>query len=157
MIRVEKVLNDLFNGIQLDGLDSLKFGYGDEKELDAVIIGKINNRQQSYPLLWYVMPNELSNDGNITEGSFTFILAHNTKDEYYNDQRFDLVYETVLYPYIEEVLRLLGKSNRIMPSEDYRYTNYPNYSKEMKKHKQVSIWDAIELKIDLKINNGNNC
>lgn len=160
IIKVEKVLEELFTDIQLTGIDKLNFGYGDEKELDAIIIAKTMNNNKAYPLLWYKMPNEISNkplDG-YAEGSFTFILAHNTQFDWFNDQRFDMVYETVLYPYLEEILRLFKKSKRVMTEEDdYTTTNYPNYSKDFNKSEEVDYWDAIELKIDLKINNGINC
>lgn len=157
IVRVEEILESTFSNVQLTGLEKLNFGYGDEKELDAVIIGKTMNNQKAYPLLWYVMPNQVSSNGNYAEGNFKFILAHNTDLDWFNDQRFNNVYNVVLYPYLQEVLRLFDKSNRIMPSVEYRTTNYPNYSKTLKQTEQVDYWDAIELTIDLKINNGINC
>jgi len=155
MIRVEKVLEDTFKDVQLEGLDSLKFGYGDEKELDAVILG--NKRKQMYPLLWYVMPNSVTIKDPYAEGTFNFILAHNTKLDWFNDQRFNKVYDAVLFPYLDEVIRLLGRSRRIMHNDEYTTTNYPNYSKDLIKSEKPEYWDAIELSIALKINNGNNC
>lgn len=159
IVKAEKVLEELFANVQLTGLDGLNFGYGDEKELDAVIITKSMNQQKAYPLLWYKMPNKVRNYPNLgyAEGTFSFILAHNTKLDWFNDQRFNQVYDTILYPYLEETLRLLGKSNRIMEVDDYDTTNYPNYSKSLKETEQIDYWDAIELNIDLKISNGINC
>ena len=162
IFKVEKVFEETFGGLTISGQDDLNFGYGDERELDAIIVGKSMNQKKAYPLLWYKMPNNVTNNPlmGYCEGSFTFILAHNTKLDWFNDQRFENVYEAILYPYLEEILKAIGKSNRIS-SEDgaYSSTNYPNYSKSItaSSSERVDYWDAIELNIDLKINNGINC
>ena len=159
IIRVEEILESTFDNIQLEGLDKLNFGYGDEKELDAVIIGKTINQKKAYPLLWYVMPNELTLEKNYLQvsGTFRFILAHNTELDWFNDQRFNNVYNTILFPYLEKILDLLDRSRVIEVSDSYKTTNYPNYSKNLKEAEKVDYWDAIEIKIDLKINKINNC
>lgn len=157
IIRVEEVLENAFSDFSIDGLDKLNFGYGDEKELDAVIIGKTMNNQIAYPLLWYVMPNELTTKEDYAEGNFRFILAHNTELDWFNDQRFRNVYNTMLFPYLEKVLDIFNRSHRITSNAVFKTTNYPNYSKTLKTSEKVDYWDAIELKIDLKIHKEHNC
>ncbi len=165
IIKIEDVFQEFFSNIgEIDGIGKLHFGYGDEKELDNILLTKKVNRKKAYPLCWYLMPNKINvkPSQGYAEGNFTFLIAHNTRLDWFNDQRFKEVFTNVLYPYLEVILKAFDKSRRIMPDEEYETTNYPNYTKTQtnkdgKKTVHPEYWDALRLDIKLKINNGNNC
>ena len=116
IVKVEEVLEGVFSSIEtIESIGKLNFGYGDEKELDNVLLTKSMNKQKAYPLCWYLMPNELKVDETkgCAEGSFTFLIAHNTELSWFNDQRFKNVYDTILYPYLELILREISQLSMI--------------------------------------------
>jgi hypothetical protein len=157
---VTKVVENLeveFSKVKIvSGQDSLIFGYGDKKELDAIIKGKSENGMRMYPLVWYLMPNEVEYNDYEASANFTFIIAHNSDTEYLNDQRFKLIYDTILFPYLENVLNQLQRPSLVIASKEYKITEYPNYS-DGGKNSQIDCWDALKLDIDLKISNGLIC
>ncbi|AGO47381.1 structural protein [Cellulophaga phage phi19:1] len=155
MIKVIDIIEAEFAKIpQIAGQDSLLFGYGDKREIDAVIIG--NKHKKMYPLAWYLIPNEITHSATSAKGTFEFIIAHNSKIDYRNDQRFRLMYDTVLFPYLEAIITRFNRPSLIVPSDTYRITEYPNYS-DSGKHSQIDCWDALKLVIDLEILGDNNC
>ena len=158
IVKVEQILEDTFNNIKpIDGVDYLSYGYGDEKDLDVILLTKSANKQRAYPLLWYMMPNSIEVVDGYAKGRFQFLLAHNTRLDWKNDQRFKESYDKVLFPWLEGVLDAFSRSHQITVKDGYKATNYPNYSKSLKKTKQVDYWDAIKLEIDLMVINKNNC
>ena len=157
VIKVVDTLESEFAKInQISGQDELNFGYGDKFELDRIIVGKTNNRQKMYPLAWYLMPNELEYTETKASGSFTFLIAHNSQPLYLNDQRFKIIYDDTLFPYMESILKMFEKSRYIIPAKEYRITEFPNYS-ESGKNVQIDCWDALRLIIDLEIYKDNEC
>lgn len=160
IIRVEKIFDALFATIpQYSANNKLFFGYGEQKELNSILV---NSKQNSkYPMLWYNMPNTLDGNGQYVEGLFDFVLAHNTKLEWFNDQRFDKVFDAILYPHFSLVMQALNKANgielfEVSENNKYRYTNYPNYGSPTTfegkdKQKQVDIWDAMKFQVRLRV------
>lgn len=159
IIQVEKYFETIFSNLQVTGQDSLKYGYGDELELDRILVMRNKNNKKNYPLLWYLMPNELSHSFGAAKGICKFVLAHNSTLDWLNDQRFDNVYDTILFPYAEKVFEAINKSGNVsLESKDFKWTNMPNYTeKALNKTKQVEFWDAILLKLDLRIQDDKNC
>lgn len=166
VVRVEKILEEAFSNIEtIEGQDPIWFGYGNSKELDAILTTKISNGKKAYPLLWYVMPNSLTQKDGYANGNFNFILAHNTRLDWFNDQRFNIVFEKTLFPYFEKVIDAIDSAKRIytIEEDEFKYTNHPNYSynsrkegKPLSESKQIDIWDAMTFDIELSIKN-NNC
>lgn len=159
IVKVEDILSKTFLKIEtVAGQNPIWFHYGDTKELDAVLSAK--KGEKKYPLLWYVMPNRLTYEQNGANGKCTFILAHNTTLHWFNDQRFKKVYDEILFPYLENMLKALQKSHNVSFSStsEYDFTNFPNYSVSTKTESpQDSFWDAIKIEIDLQIYNDNDC
>lgn len=171
IFKVEEKLTELFNTIPVyelePGVDSDKlfFHFGEQKALDQVLLAKQVNGQNAYPLLWYKLPNSLSANNIFVQGDFEFILAHNTKLDYFNDQRFNIVFNKVLFPNLNLVMQSLFKAknvqiNRVKGNDFYEYSNYPNYGNPTTfsgkdESKQIDYWDAIWFKVNLTINN--NC
>jgi len=174
-ISVERLFYDVFDKIptyEVNNVTSKKitFGVGEQKELNAVLITKQKNKLPAYPLLWYKLPNrDLTGGKDYVTGIFEFVLAHNTELDWFNDQRFEKVFETVLFPNFNLVMQTFQKHNRIDllnygsdPNIKYGLGNYPNYgaptSFEGKdKTKQVDFWDAIVFSVKLRIKADNNC
>lgn len=159
IVKVEKHFETAFSSIQISGLDSLKYGFGDSLELDRILVMRGENNKKNYPLLWYVMPNKLNYNYGSAQGTFKFVLAHNSTLDWLNDQRFDNVFDTVLFPYAEEVFAAIDKSGNISrDSKDFKFTNMPNYTDAtLNKTEQVEYWDAIVLEMDLRIQETKDC
>lgn len=162
IVRVERILDSLFDTIpQINGCDKLFFGYGEQKELNAILITKQKNGTPCYPLLWYNLPNTLHGNSQYSEGYFDFVLAHNTELDLFNDQRFNQIFENILYPHFDLVLQALLGANGIelydfTDNSKYEYTCYPNYGSPTTfegkdKQNQVDIWDAIKFRVKMRI------
>lgn len=162
MIKVENIFAETFNGLAVDGNDPLFFHYGNQSELDTVITLRDENQKRNYPLLWYLMPNQLSvKKGQYAQGNCRFVLANNTDDEWLNDQRFDKIFNAVLHPCFEAICSAIDKSGglEMLPlssGQDYDYTNYPNYGSPStfegnEQAKQINYWDAIGFTMNLRI------
>lgn len=162
IVKVEQIFDSLFDTIPVyDGNNKLFFGYGEQKELNSILINKQKNGEPCYPLLWYNLPNTLQVNRQYATGVFDFVLAHNTEIDLYNDQRFNTIFNNILYPHFSLVLQALQKANGIDLLKysgvmEYEYTNYPNYGNPTtfegkKEQKQVDIWDAINFKVRLNV------
>lgn len=161
-IIVEQVFDSLFDTIpQYEDNHKLSFGYGEQKELNALLLTKQLNGNPCYPLLWYNLPNDLEGDNQYVEGMFDFVLATTTQLDWFNDQRFKYNFKEILYPHFSLVLQALSKANSITlfdisGNNKYRYTNYPNYGNPTTfegkdEQKQVDIWDAIKFTVKLRV------
>ncbi len=165
MIKVENILQDVFSDIEpVSGHNKLLFHFGEQKELDSVIQTRQENNQYTYPLLWYIMPNELTGYLGYAEGDMRFVLAHNTELEWFNDQRFREVFNTVLQPNFDLVIKKIKNASRLdfVGEFNYRYTNYPNYGNPTTfegkdSAKQINYWDAIGFTLNLRAYGVNEC
>jgi hypothetical protein len=168
MIKVENILMDVFSGMDpVADHNPLLFHFGEQKELDSVIQTRQDNGEYTYPLLWYLMPGQLSGFSSWVEGELRFVLAHNTDLNWRNDQRFEQVFNGILQPNFDLVLKKLDKSHviEVMEFSDgslYRFTNYPNYGNPTtfegkKQAKQINYWDAIGFTLNLRIHNDHEC
>lgn len=150
IVRVEKILSDTFCKIDaVKGQNPIWFHYGDSKELDSVLTQK--REQRKYPLLWYVMPNKMKYSLGTATGKITLILAHNTDLDWNNDQRFEKVFDEILFPYLENIVYVMSRSANISFSlqREYSFTNFPNYSVVSEnKTQQIDAWDAIKLEFE---------
>lgn len=157
IVRVEKLLSDTFCKIEtVKNQRPIWFGYGDSVELDKILL--LKGEKGKYPLLWYVMPNKLKYSQGYAKGKFTFILAHNTTSDWNNDQRFQKTFDTILFPYLENMLKAIERSHNVTLSMQtgYQFTNFPNYGGA--KSEQIDFWDAIKIEIDdLQIFEDNEC
>ena len=165
MIKVENIFIDVFKKVEsVQGLNPLFFHFGNQKELDAVIQTRQENQLYTYPLLWYLMPNELKVNNGFAIGECTFVIAHNTRLDWFNDQRFKEVFNKVLQPNFDIALKTLRRSPSISvldfsSGEEYRYTNFPNYGKPTSfdgdnEAQAINYWDALKFTVNLQIHDG---
>lgn len=164
MIQVENIFMKEFSDLEaIPGHNKLFFHFGEQKELDAVIQTRQENNTYTYPLLWYLMPNRLQVKKRFAEGECSFVLAHNTDLNWFNDQRFKNVFNEILQPNFDLVLAKIKKSKNISLLEvgggyDYDFINYPNYGKPTTfcedESESINFWDAIQFKVNLSIRNG---
>ena len=161
VVKVESILMEVFSNVeQVSGQDPLKFGFGNQKELDKVLVAKQRSGNNAYPLAWYVVPNKLSHEAGRASGNFQFLIAHNTKLDWFNDQRFEKVFEAVLFPYLENTIQAFKLSPNIeTPYMDkYSWTNIPNYPYESgNESKQIDFWDVVSWEIELSVSNNEKC
>lgn len=179
MIVSEERFRDLFATIPTYPLESepegqslpLVYWWGEQKELNRVLIEKHKNHESAYPLLWYLLPNEeieigLNSPSNRVRSTYQFVLAMNTKYDWFNDQRWDSTFAQYLFPYYELVKQALKKSGivdlkKIDGANNYfRYTKLPNYGvpttfEGKDAAKQKDFWDAILFEFDGVLND--NC
>ncbi len=155
VIKVESYFETAFDAIeQVSGQSKIWFGWGDQKELDRILLAK---KKVKYPLLWYVMPNELKYQKGYANGTCKFFIAGNSNIDDFNDQRFTKVYNTLLFPYMENFFKAIQISKNISFTDDtYSWENIPNYTKQNKTG-GVDYWDVISIKLDLTIKYDKNC
>ena len=111
MIQVENIFEDVFDGIEaVEGHNPLFFHYGNQKELDAVIQTRQENNNYTYPLIWYLMPNELKVKNDFAIGECSFVIATNTDLNWFNDQRFRKSFNEVLQPNLDLAIQALRRS-----------------------------------------------
>ena len=168
MIQVENVFMDEFTGLDpVAGHNPLFYHFGEQKELNAVIQTRQENQTYTYPILWYLMPNEVTVTNLWAEGDFEFVLAHNTNLDWFNDQRFKNVFNAILQPNFEIFLSAIARSKRIerlklSNGNEYSYLNYPNYGNPTtfegkSEAKQLNYWDAMKATLKLRIHKEHNC
>ncbi|WP_394749538.1 hypothetical protein [Spongiimicrobium salis] len=166
-VDVSKVFYDLFATIPLlGGSDRLVFDMGSKEYLGEIIISRQKNRQNAYPLLFRIMPNGHKIREDQSKGRFDFVLAHNTRLDWFNDQRYDKVFRKVLFPYMELIRQAFEGANGISLIRDAEgfwtdIKEFPNYGFEFtegnrkeKKTNQVDYWDAISFSVELEIMQG---
>ena len=172
MIVVEDRFQELINSLpemvnpQINGgtTHSVKFGFGDDKELMSYLIA---NKSDIYPLVWLVTPySELHLNNKVELERVSFILAVSTNSHFLNRQRFETTYKNVLFPLYDNFIDCIKKSNIVKPAEEVEVIKYPNYSNEKlpgnreslkssEKHKTFDMWDAIKITMNCTVNN--NC
>lgn len=168
MIQVENILMDVFKDIEAVGkFNPLFFHFGNQKELDNVIQTRQENHNYTYPLLWYLMPNELKEKNGFAMGELSFVIAHNTRLDWFNDQRFKEVFNEVLQPNLDLVIRTLRRSTSVSvlylsDGSEFRYTNFPNYGNPTSidgdaEAKAINYWDALKFTVNLQIQEGCKC
>ena len=162
-VPVVSILESLFATIPIyDGNNKLFFGYGDQKELNTMLLVKQANGEPIYPILWYLLPKDLEGSSISSEGFYDFVLAHNTTLDWFNDQRYLNVFEAILYPHFSLVMQALVKANGIsvfnMSSNNkkWTYSEMPNYGNPIdfegkEEAKQIDFWDAISFRVKLDI------
>ncbi|MFL1896785.1 hypothetical protein ACJRPK_13850 [Aquimarina sp. 2-A2] len=167
-LRIHRIFRDLFATLptyQINSVESDPIFYhlGDQDELNKVLLTRQVNQQKAYPLLWYKLPNSYVEGEGVATGTFTFILATNTSADLFNDQRFETVFDTVLYPNLSLVLQAFTKANNIQLNKFnnentyFKSTEYPDYGKLMlgTGDDPLDYWDAMSFDVNLRITD--NC
>lgn len=162
MIKVVDIFESLFATLpEYNENQKPFFHYGEEKELNRIILDRQSNQQHAFPLLWYNIPSIITESTNYTEGIFEFVIAHNTKTDWDNSQRFTNVFNEILFPCLDLVIQAfkqaMGIDLNFYPSRPsfYEYTSYPNWGNVQKtEQKIVDIADALKFKVKLRVYKG---
>lgn len=133
------------------------FKTGDQKELFAFFKQSKNN--SNYPLIWLDMPYEEEHESQrrVKVSNMTLILAVETNTQMLNSERIERTFKPILYPLLDDILRVLRMANTVSINGEYRATKFPNYSDNTNVEESgfVDIWDAVKLQLDCTFNN--NC
>lgn len=124
------------------------FKLGDQKELIAFLKNEKGN-VSPYPLIWLVYPFiEVHSKTKVTLENVSFVLAVETNQEMFYEDRLEKTYKTVLLPLFDNIKELFKYANIISTDEVYSLIKYPNYSGEDdgdEESKTTDIWDAIKI------------
>ena len=131
------------------------FKYGDEKELMSFLKNTQGN-DTPYPLIWLVYPyEEKHNRTHVSITDMSFVLAVETNEEMFNEERFETTYKDVLFPLYDNIRKLFNMANIITTNDTYKVIKFPNYSGEdggSEEQKTVDIWDALKITFNCTIN-----
>lgn len=163
-IIVEDVLEEVFSYLPDMAFSStgekfpVRFGYGDEKELNVFLA----NREISdvYPLIWLLYTQKeqhLKTSVKLPEANFILAVTTNQTMEY--RERIKLTYGKVLMPLLTNIRLLFNQSNVIsIDQKDKQMTvlKYPKFSENELKNKNgtIAIWDALKITVNLDIIQG---
>lgn len=174
---VASALKKVFEGLTYsDANIPIKFGYGDQKELNLWIADqnkKIN--PSKYPLVWYVLNEYTEFQGWITT-DVRLVLLHGTQTDKFNEWRNAESYVKVLNPVwkvLENALSYNGNIEIKGSREDrFKQMDYPNYgvetdnpnnqandfSREASRSKKTITIDVVDAKsINFKMRINVNC
>lgn len=111
MITIGMLLRNEFADVTFNG-EPLNTDFGTQKGLVEWIQDKDRSKQKKYPLLWFVIDNY---DDMISQyqARVRFILFYQSKYNFKNKDRFELVYDKTLNPLYEVVKQKLISSRNI--------------------------------------------
>jgi hypothetical protein len=97
------------------------------------------------------------NQRRVKVSNMTLILAVETNTQMLNSERMERTFKPILYPLLDDILRVLRVANTVSVNGEYRATKFPNYSDDTNGEESgfVDIWDAVKLQLDCTFNN--NC
>lgn len=132
---VASALKKVFEGLTYGEINTpIKFGYGDQKELNLWIADQNKKMNSSkYPLIWYVLNEYTEFQGWITT-DVRLVLMHGTQTDKFNEWRNTESYVKVLNP-VWAVVENTIKMNRYIDIKGERETKFkqldiPNYGVE---------------------------
>lgn len=133
------------------------FKSGDELELLAFFRQSTGN--SNYPLVWLDMPFEEEHFGSkrVKVDSLKLVLAVETNSAMLNSERNETTFKPILYPLMEDIIKVLNLANTVTIERDFKVMKFPNYSNETAGDENgfTDIWDAIRLTLNCTFNN--NC
>lgn len=136
----------------------VRFKYGDQKELIAFLKSEIGS-DNPYPLIWLIYPFiEIHSRNKVTLNDVSLVLAVETNDSMFNEDRMEQTYKTVLFPLLNNIKTVFKRANIFNTDEVYTIIKYPNYSGiddgEGDENKSTDIWDAIKVTFSCSIIKG---
>ncbi len=158
---VASALKKVFEGLTYgESNKSIKFGYGDQKELNLWIVDQNKKMNSSkYPLIWYVLNEYTEFKGWITT-DVRLVLMHGTKTDKFNEWRNTESYVKVLNPVWAVVENALSSNGNIevFGSFENRFTqrDEPNLGQESNTNdiktsnsgkRENTIIDVVDCKV----------
>lgn len=105
----------------------IQFYYGDQNEYLRWIADKNNAGLQKYPLIWYVL-SEYKDLDKSYEVFSSFIIATDTKIEWFNETRNVNTFKAILDPTYEVLKDFLKTNQHIDLLSELVLTSHPHYS-----------------------------
>jgi hypothetical protein len=146
------ILDEIFKRIEpinVDGVDfEAKFEYGSHEDLLKFLELNRRGKTNTYPLIWLETPYKVTRDYALNGVATTnLIIANLSKSDTLNKDRMETSFKLVLFPILNDILRLL-RLDFIVSYSEYSTTYHFNYAPEEKK--SSDIWDVVQLELDLK-------
>lgn len=167
-MNVAMALNKVFDNfsISVNGIDiKVNFFFGDQKEYNFWVSQKMKNNLQKYPLIWYVLNENIKNKNGTTDVNSQLILFMGTQKNYNNIERYHHNYKTYLNILQNDINKLFERHQYITlyenPINNYDEPDFGNGNNaEFQKENQrtnpksvgIDIVDARILKIKMNIN-----
>ena len=154
---IASALGRLFNGLQIVYNEvnvGVNYGYGDQKELLAVLNNKKETRK--YPLVWYVLNNYTEYDGWY-ETDVRLVIMQNTDSTWFNPKRKEESYTRILEPTWKKIEQAILFEGNIQVFGDldkqFKQKAEPKYSlMEDEKSEVTDVVDALVIEFKMKIN-----
>lgn len=129
------------------------FGWGNEYELKR----QMQVKPDSYPILWYVVPNGDNNqikNGNWMETNVNLFLATNTRKDWLNPQREVETFDAYLTPVMEKIVKMFYESkNTSNLSDSWTINQLPGYYRGDGEGELNAYWDVLTLSFNARIFN----
>lgn len=156
MIKVESRLCDCF--LQLPEIQGFKPQYesGNDYHLNKYLVAMGEAGKEPYPLIYQVSNSDNQDEkANQTSTDIVLILATRvTQTEYLNSSRLATSFQDVLYPLLENIIKVFNRAGIFDWDGKYKIEKFMNYGSGQA-NKTIDIWDAIRLSTTITINN--NC
>lgn len=154
---IASALGRLFTGLQIvynEANVGINYGYGDQKELLAVLNNKKETRK--YPLVWYVLNNYTEYDGWY-ETDVRLVIMQNTDSTWFNPKRKEESYTRILEPTWKTIEQAMLFEGNIQVFGDldkqFKQKAEPKYSlMEDEKSEVTDVVDALVIEFKMKIN-----
>jgi hypothetical protein len=161
MISFEEKMRELValmpNLITDSGSFPIRYDWGTIDVLNKFLITKEN--VSKYPLIWLVTDSrEQDRIRNTVSSKARFILATRSVNvDEFNEFQYKNDYAKILNPVYDNFIKLLERSTTsTILSEKHECEIVPNYSFDKNKDGLITIWNALVIDIEVKID-GNKC
>jgi len=162
MIVVQERLAELFATLQTSQGNKVYFGEGTEKHLNKWLKGYLKEGKAPYPLIWMLPSDETENEltGYVEKDTQFILCTRNENVNMYNPERLATSFANVLIPLYDSMLHSFKVGGIVSyDQEELTRSFHPNYSKNDngEQHGTIDIWDALKIRVDLKIYGINEC
>lgn len=157
MIIVEKRLNDAFSQLPPIGGFKPVYKWGNEMHLLKQLKAYSDANESPYPLIYQTSINS-DYYGAFSQECETrlrlIISTRNTQTELLNENRWAMSYETVLFPMVQNIVKLFKQAQIFVWNSEYSISEYPNYGNGTENF-TADIWDSIVFETTIRITS--NC
>lgn len=154
-----KILSEIFDNLPVMEIKGKMFApvfnYGSHADLIKFL--RLKRKQtgankQVYPLVWLETPVTFTRQGGTKSASINLVLATLSTANLSNRERTSVTFDNTLDPLLNNVIKALYYDSRTRVDQDTaETTKYFNYETD-EETGATDIWDAIGLRIDIKIN-----
>ena len=129
---------------------NVKFGYGDEHELER-FISKNRTTENQFPLIWYNMRKYTRDEVRLKNFDLTcnLVLMTSTTAEYYNEERNLYNYATILNNLSVDVIDKLNLAKNVDFVGNIDEQAFPNWGINQQSESPLVYVDALSLEFRL--------